>query len=348
MQSLDRKMQGKFFHSIHMITGASGGMVGASYYRDLFRTNPDFWNSINGHYLDNISKDLLNSVTFNLAIHDIFLRYKMVTVDGKKYVRDRGFAFEQELNKNTGNIMLPRLGDYKDDESKSHIPLMIYSPTIINDGRRLIISTQPMSFINGEKFEKKKIGPENVEFIKLFRKNDPLNVRYTTVLRMNSTFPYILPMVTMPTKPEIQVMDAGIRDNYGTKTTVRYIHAVREWLKNNTSGVVVVEIRDIDKDYDITDPHSLTLMDQLLLPVTNFYGNYHHTQEFDSAEMLENAGMGEIPIEVCTFILRKNPKEKISLSWHLTQREKNDIVRIFQSEKNQNEMKKLIALLSNR
>lgn len=347
-ENIDRKLNGQFFPNIHMITGASGGMIGASYYRDLYSENPKFWENDQEEYHNNISKDLLNSVCFNLAIHDIFLRYKHVDIDGVKYVRDRGYAFEEQLNENTGGIMRKTLGDYADDELKSKIPMMIYSPTIINDGRRLIMSTQPMGFINGVDFSDKKLGPENVEFIKLFKDHNPMNVHYSSVLRMNSTFPYVLPMVTMPTYPEMNVMDAGIRDNYGTKTTVRYLDAIEEWLRLNTSGVVLVQIRDIDKDYDITDPDELNLMDRILKPVTNFYGNYHHTQEYDANEMIELSESPDFPVHEVSFILRKDTKEKIALSWHLTQREKNDIKKTFQNEKNQKELKNLIDLLTNR
>jgi hypothetical protein len=295
---LDDKLKGKFFPNIHMITGASGGMIGASYYRELYRSNPDFHAAGNQEYLDNISKDLLNSVCFNLATHDIFFRYKTVDIDGESYVRDRGYAFERQLNENTGFVMDNSLGDYAAAEFNSGIPLMIFSPTIINDGRRMIISTQPMSFLNGTSREDKEIGPENVEFIKLFNDHKPLNTRYSSVLRANSTFPLILPMVSLPTTPKVQLMDAGIRDNYGTKTTIRYISAAEKWLEENTSGVVILQIRDISKDYDISDEEDPSILDHIFKPITNFYGNYHHAQEFNAQELIESGSCENVPIDV--------------------------------------------------
>jgi hypothetical protein len=275
----------------------------------------------------------------------MFFRYKRVTIDGETYVRDRGFAFEQQLNKNTDQIMSDKLGDYADEEFSAKIPLMIFSPTIINDGRRMIIATQPMSYLNGTQYTGKDVGPENVEFIRLFENNNPLNTQYSSVLRANSTFPYVLPMVSMPTSPKIQLMDAGIRDNYGTKTTLRYIAAAESWLEEKTSGIIILQIRDISKDYDITDHHDPTLMDHIFEPVMNFYGNYHHAQEFDAQELIENGACENVPIDVVSFVLREDPNEKISLSWHLTQREKNDIKKTFHSKKNQKEVQKLIDLL---
>ncbi len=42
-------------------------------------------------------------------------------------------------------------------------------------------------------------------------------MRLLTALRINATFPYVLPNVWLPSKPVIDVMDAGLRDNYGQK-----------------------------------------------------------------------------------------------------------------------------------
>ncbi len=346
MQELDEITAGAFFESTHLITGASGGMIGAAYYRDIYQqTTATERYARQEQYLNNISKDLLNTVAFNLAAHDIFLRYRKYDYNGERYLKDRGFSFERQLNENTDYLMDNSLGYYVKSEFQSNIPLMVYSPTIINDGRRMIIGAQPYGFMNGRTFVNKGIGPENIEFIKLFKNNRPLDVKYTSVLRMNSTFPYILPMVTMPTSPEIQIMDAGIRDNYGTKTTVRYIVALQDWLRKNTSGVIVVQTRDIDRDYDMLNKDELSLIDRVTRPVGNLYGNFYHAQEYDSEELIENNLYQNLAVDVVTFILRKDPSERIALSWHLTNREKNDIKRTFQNEKNQKELQKLIDLL---
>lgn len=346
LQELDEKTGGHFFESTHLITGASGGMIGAAYFREIYSTTQfEERLTYRQDYLDNISKDLLNSVAFNLASHDIFLRYRRFHENGEEYLKDRGYSFENQLNKNTNFLLDKKLSDYEEPESNASIPLMVFSPTIINDGRRLIIGTQPYSFLNGIRFDKKNLGPENVEYIKLFKDNNPLSTKYTSVLRMNSTFPYILPMVSLPTQPEIHVMDAGIRDNYGTKTTMRYIVALKAWLKQNTSGVVVVEMRDIDKDYDMTGNGEFTLLDRVTKPLSNFYGNFYQSQEFNANELIENTRREGLPIDVITFVLRKDPTDKIALSWHLTQREKNDIIRTFLNVKNQAELKKLLDLL---
>lgn len=348
LQRLDMKSNHQFFPNVHMMTGASGGMIGAAYYREIYHQSmrDSTVNLSDSMYLEKISRDLLNSVAFNLASHDIFLRFKKKEIDGKTYLMDRGYAFEQQMNFNTDSVFDKPFDAYVIPEFLAEIPQMIFTPTIINDGRRMIIATQPMAFINGTDFSKKGVGPENIEYIKLFENNEAFRTKFTSIIRMSSTFPYVLPMVSLPTTPEIQVMDAGIRDNYGTKTTVRFIDGVKEWLAEHTSGVVVVEIRDINKDYDMINQGPMSLFERMLKPVSNFYGNFQHAQEYNAEELFEGGYCGDVPVDRVTFILRKDPSELISLSWHLTQREKNDIIRIFRNDYNKGQTEKLFELLN--
>jgi hypothetical protein len=346
LQELDERSKGVFYESTHLVTGASGGMVGAAYYRDIYNTIGHVQSPAEREiYLKKISKDLLNNVAFNLASHDIFLRYRQVKMNGNTYLKDRGYAFEEQLNENTDYIMDNDLNYYAKPEYLAQIPLMVFTPTIINDGRRMVVAAQPYAFLNGLNFKNKEIGPENIEFTKLLKKNKPFDVRFTSVIRMNSTFPYILPMVSLPTTPEIHLMDAGIRDNYGTKTTLRYIMAFQNWIEENTSGLILIEIRDIKKDYDIMDEGDYSLFQRVVKPIGNFYGNYLHAQEYEADEMFDIARKYAVPFDRLSFVLRNDPTEKIALSWHLTQREKNDIRKTFQNEKNQKELEKLIDLL---
>ncbi|MFK8044571.1 MAG: hypothetical protein AB8B72_03695 [Crocinitomicaceae bacterium] len=346
LQKLNSAFSGKFMKSTHLMTGASGGMLGAAYFRELYyQTKGDVDLLRDSLYLDNMGNDLLNSLAFKLVTNDLFLRRKLHADNGMIYASDRGLVFENDFNKSTNGVLQKSLLDYKKPELTSQIPLIVLSPTIVNDGRRLIIGSQPYAFLNGTHFKNKDIGPENIELLKLFKNNDPLGLSFITALRMNATFPYVLPMVNLPTNPEVVVMDAGIRDNYGIKTTVSYLKAFEKWLKNNTSGIILLEIRDISKDYDIDSTLSFSMMDRLTKPVGNFYGNYLHAQEYNASELFDFASDSDLQIDKISFLLRKNPQDQISLSWHLTEKEKLKIKSTFENPTNQNELLKLIHLL---
>lgn len=352
MRDLDSLTQGSFSNALHLITGASGGMVGASYYRELMldKVNGKIASTQSTHYLDNISKDLLNRIAFSISTSDIFFRMQQVEYNGQGYPKDRGYAFEQQLIKNLNGSLDKSLGDYFQPEKKSDIPVMIFTPTIVNDGRRLLISSQQLSFLHESHLkENKGLNPivENVEYQKFFAGSNPNDVRFTSVLRMNATFPYIMPMVTMPTKPGMQVMDAGIRDNYGTKTTVTFIHVLEDWIRENTSGVVIVKIRDSKKQLKDEKYKQVGMFDKLFLPFGNMYGNFPRVQDLNQDQLLMSSRLfSDGLVDIVTFNLRESLDDKISLSWHLTSQEKKKILNMINSEVNQEEIDNLLNLLN--
>src|SRR5262249_41606501 len=81
-----------------------------------------------------------------------------------------------------------------------------------------------------------------VEFFQLFPDADKFRV--STAARMSATFPYFSPAVDLPTGPRRRVVDAGYYDNYGVDVAASWIYAHRRWLRGNTSGVVLIQLRD--------------------------------------------------------------------------------------------------------
>lgn len=352
LQELDKVFDKQFSKHLQMITGASGGMVGAAYYRDLIlqEKNELIADRLKKEYTMNMGKDLLNRISFSISTSDLFFRFQKVEINGHKYTKDRGHAFEQELISNLNGSLSGTLADYVQPERDASIPLLILTPTIINDGRRLLISSQHVGFLNASLTKKAASGlnpeVENVEYLKFFENNNPYDLSMSSALRMNATFPYIMPMVTMPTVPGMQIMDAGIRDNYGTKLTVQYMTALEDWIKENTSGVIIVKIRDTKKVLKNETYREIGLIDKLLLPFGNIYGNFPRVQDFDQDElMMTKMRNKKFPIDVVSFNLRENVQDQIALSWHLTKREKSIILGAFNSENNQKELKRLKDLL---
>lgn len=352
LQELDSITANEFSKNIQMITGASGGMVGAAYYRDLIilQNNGEIENRTNNRYLSNISKDLLNRLSFSISTNDLLFRFQKVNINDHSYSKDRGYAFEQALISNLDGALDHSLGDYEYYERSGEVPTMIFTPTIVNDGRRLLVSAQHHGYLQSMSQLDERVGlnpqMENIEFLKYFDKNEPHEVRFTSVLRMSATFPYIMPMITMPSNPGMQIMDAGIRDNYGSKITVRYLIALRKWIKENTSGVVVLKVRDTKKTLIGEKFENIGLFDRLLLPFGNMYGNFPRVQDFNQDELFSTAIRSmEYPIQVVTFNLRENYNDKISLSWHLTKKEKEKIINAVHSKENQESLNHLLSIL---
>ncbi len=134
-----------------------------------------------------------------------------------------------------------QLKDIQNDESNARVPLMIFNSVVTRDGRKMMISTQPVSFLMKPVHDTSlmaSIDPDAIDFGAMFAKQDPMNMRLLTALRMNATFPYVLPNVWLPSEPVIDVMDAGLRDNYGPETAVRFVQVFKDWIQKNTAGVV--------------------------------------------------------------------------------------------------------------
>jgi hypothetical protein len=238
--------------------------------------------------------------------------------------------------------------DYAQDERAGKIPTLIFSPTIVNEGKRLIISNMPTSFMcaNTPLVETSRSLPDNIEYSRLFKDNNPEKTSLLSLLRMNATFPYILPMVTLPTTPVWYCMDAGLRDNFGTKTTAEFLAAMQPWIEKHTSGVVVISIHDLPKGSDLGDG-TPTLISELTMPLGSVYGNLTRTQDHNFDESLQYvANNFKRPIDVVSFELIQDNSWEVSLSWHLTKKEKRYINNALRFKETTEQMSRLQKLLS--
>lgn len=347
---IDSALSGKFFDHVHLINGSSGGLIGAAYYRELYMRSNDFSKDLKlnrDNYLQGISKDLLNATVFSFTVSDLLLNFQRFTYQDQSYLKDRAYAFEQQLNENTGFVFDKKLDEYLLPELKAEIPRMIVSPTIINDGRVLIISPLPSSYLLKSKFNSKfsNAVPDGIELKSYFNKHNPGNLRFSSVLRMNASFPYIMPAASLPSNPSIEVMDAGIRDNYGVVNAYRFLVTYNEWIKQNTSGVIIVQIRDNNKNEYVETSAIKTISEKLLSPFKNITGNFLLMQDYRNDTEMENLksifgdGLNYVNFEMT------QKKEKISLSWHLTEREKQYVMQQTTSSENITSLEKLKSLL---
>jgi len=351
LQYADSLLQGELMKHIALVTGSSGGMIGASYLRDLYWQNQSgkINNLYSPSYRTNISKDILNAVSFSIATSDWFISLQSVEYGKNKYNKDRGYIFERRLDDNLDNIFSSkRLCDYKLVEAEAIVPLMIFSPTMVNDGRKLIVSSQSVSFLTQtSKSDKLDFIPINdgVEFSRFFREQNADSILFTSVLRMSSTFPYITPIVSLPSEPAIEIMDAGMRDNYGMEVGLKYLYTFRNWITTNTSGVVIIQIRDRHKEFPIEENPTPTIMGALTRPLGSFYGNLFYMQDLSQNQQIEFiSSWFDGKIDIVDFQLKNEVPDKISLSWHLTHHEKQKVINSINLPENQESIKKLRKL----
>ena len=218
LQIIDSLANGKLMEHTRLITGASGGMVGAAYYRELYYrvAQGDSLGPNEKQYCDNLTQDLLNPVIFKF-VTGMFLPTQKVKVGDTKYKRDRGYAFDHQLMVNMPEFEGRQLSDYRPAEEQARIPMMILTPIIVNDGRRLYVSATPVTYMtrNIRFAGNYDMGYNGVEFSRFFAAQEGDSLLMATALRMNASFPVVTPYMALPSRPHIRLIDAGAGDNYG-------------------------------------------------------------------------------------------------------------------------------------
>ena len=365
LQTADSISGGKLTDHSVLITGASGGMIGASYFRELkYREQQGEkvlpWSAI---HREHIAADNLNPLIFSLLANDLFIGFTRFEYNDRSYHRDRAYTFEDQLNLITNSMMDRPLKDFREMELSGKVPLIILSPTIVNDGRKLFVASRPVSFMNYEiesvpDYDWAKVG--GVDFHRLLSEHEPEQLRFLSALRMSATFPYITPNTTLPTKPPILIMDAGISDNFGLSDAVRFLFAFRHWMSENTSGVIFLSIRDSPKIRETPAFGGRTIVDELTQPISSVYNNFENFQDINSDLLIAQASAwyqgpihrvdlqyqatDYVPVLKKIDSIRQN-SARASLSWRLTNREKNGIVSNIKTDVNKRELNKLRQLL---
>jgi hypothetical protein len=365
LQAADSLTHGKLMEHSVLITGASGGLIGASYFRELKLRQKLGQNTrpYATYHRRQISTDNLNPLIFSLLANDVFIKFTKFRYNGNYYYRDRGYTFEEQLNQITERMMDKPIKAYDSAELKAVVPMMILSPTIVNDGRKLYIAARPVSFMNYDIMSSPEYASpkfSGIDFQTLFADHSGKELRFLSALRMSATFPYITPNTTLPTNPAVRIMDAGISDNFGLSDAVRFLFAYHDWIAENTSGIIVVSIRDSPKLNDISHKSGMSIIDDLTQPISSVYNNFETFQDINSDMLINHAKTwfkGDIqridiqyqsetylPILQKMDSIRQN-NARASLSWRLTSREKVAIVTSINDYANQKELKRLVELL---
>ena len=170
-----------------------------------------------------------------------------------------------------------------------------------------------------------------------------------TALRMNATFPIVLPNVWLPSVPVIDVMDAGLRDNFGQETSLRFLSSFEDWIKENTRGVFIIQIRDSkaggwEMPYD-----SKSISDHATKPFLLLQHDWFKMMEYSQNDMLSyfitNSG---VPVYKTVFqYVTTKEQNKAALNFHITKREEYDIINSIKSPDNEKGFKTVQQLLSN-
>ncbi|HEV3386412.1 MAG TPA: hypothetical protein VG097_16435, partial [Gemmata sp.] len=244
-----------FIDQVRVITGASGGMLGAAYFVTAFREGTPLALAREDHRkgvlgvveysnmlkkarhtaLEDLGQDFLGPIVQRWVYHDapLYLLPQGTT-------NDRGRALEQGWQGMKGyqrhspeGVLNLSFHDLRKDEIEGRIPSLIFSPMMIEDGRQLLISNLNLNYMvdswipdndcgcwqDGEQ----NLAHTALEFYRLFPDSRP-TFQLSTAVRLNASFPFFSPSAALPTSPPRHVVDAGYFDNYGTLTATKWIY----------------------------------------------------------------------------------------------------------------------------
>ncbi len=339
LQQTDRLLEGQLLSHTALMTGASGGMLGAGLVRELMlrQHNGEGVDPQDSTYLEDLGKDLLNPVTFAIIANDLFVPLTDFRSGNFRYAKDRGYLFERQLNENCRGFFNRRLADYRQPEAEAIVPMMFLSPFVLNDARRMLISPQGLTYLMRPPDSTLHPEIDGIDFGRLFAAQQADSLAFTTALRMNCTFPFILPNVWLPTSPAIESVDAGFRDNYGLGLATRFVQNFREWINKNTGGVVIVQIRCWEKLPAIAKSDTKGMLEGIFTPA-DAVGNLTRMQDYEQDAALALLGdvLGKDQLQLVSFCYRPVRKHReASMSLHLSKREKVDLMQAFYSVENQ-------------
>lgn len=242
--------------------------------------------------------------------------------------------------------------------------MLFLAPTSVNDGRKLYITPNSSTYMSSKSILDDSLNAlmenRSIDFLRMFKNQDAENLSFLTALRMSASFPYITPNVNLPSEPSLEIMDAGLADNFGVSDAVLFLYNFKDWIAKNTSGVIILTIRDSKKAAIIEKKQNLSLLEKLSTPISNIYNNWSNVQDTRNDLLIEYAAewfQGNLSHSMLTYDAgvafsedrldkMKHIEERASLNWRLTGREKYNIRNAIHSIENQKTLSWLNQSLS--
>ena len=258
LDRLGRDLNG-FDEAVRIITGASGGMVGAAYYvnnvnnrlnvinqQGAQAAGPTVPEALVSPWVCSIATDGLNPIAKYVALEGMF-RILLPRFPWLSDKHDRGVVLDWDWK----DLDQLRFRTLRSREEAGEIPSLIFTPVIVDDGRRLLISNLDLHDIvvnrghelHSQGNAERSYSLAGLEFFKLFEGCGGDELRLSTAARMSASFPFVSPAVNLPCDPPLRVVDGGYYDNYGVNLAAAWIARYRKELKEKTDGVLLVQIR---------------------------------------------------------------------------------------------------------
>ena len=300
-----------FVGHVRLVTGASGGMLGAAgYVASVSPTRSPTRKSDLETLVRSLAGDSLTPVVRQMIVRDIPSIF--VTSD---VANDRGDELESAWIRDVpsgpdGIGVSSPFRCLQAGELAGWRPSLVFSPMLVEEGKPLLISNLDLDLGDHSQFQFFKIFPGNL-------------LPLSTAVRMNAAFPLVSPAPNLPTKPLRRVVDAGYYDNYGIVIATAWLRKHRQWLAQNTSGVILLEIRAYPSIEDSPMGGFLAsvgnAMQWLTTPFEAYTGANHEAMVVRNRQLID---------EIRTMFAEQDPRvpfdeivlecpETVPLSWYM-------------------------------
>ena len=322
LTGLQDMLGNSFTKSIGFISSVSGGSVGTMYYLDRFADKGYPESKEFENIFKSATEDSLDAVGWGLAYPDLWRIIGLPFLAPK--MCDRGKVIETDWQ---GELKNPNskqfLSTWSEQILNGKIPIPIFNATLVEDGRRFLIS--PMTFC-------KPSSNKSVDFNTLYAGYD---IDVVTAARLSATFSYVSPIsryVGENPKGNYHIADGGYFDNSGMVTMVEWLN---EWLDPqkglNIKRVLLLQINAFPESTPSKSKIEGGWFQAIIGPLLTLFSVRDTTQlsrVSTEVELLQQRWKNQVKIAYCPIFFPKNGKNgenKPPLSWQLTEKQKQNI-----------------------
>lgn len=286
-----------FAKSIGLISSVSGGSVGTMYYLDYFNLNkrvPD--NEDFEKIFRSTTQDSLDAIGWGLAYPDLWRIIGLPFLAPRQC--DRGKAVETDWQSEMKDPQSKTsLDTWRNQVLEGQIPIPIFNATLVEDGRRFLISPMTFGSSDEDKF---------VDFNTLYQGYD---MDVVTAARLSATFPYISPICRSNIKQkgkqyQYHIADGGYFDNSGVFTIVEWLNQFLSSGQNpNIKKIMLLQINAFPQSSgEFQDANKPGWFLEWLGPLLTLYKVRDSTQiarNIKEIEILQQRWRNQIEIEYC-------------------------------------------------
>ncbi len=234
-----------------LVTGASGGMVAGAYFVAMSAENKleegvtcriigDTRRALRkrSQRQHPIGRDSLSPVMHQMVRSDLWHSF---IPSSPRWDRGRMLEAQWEtLNRSFETL--------REGEEAGLVPSLVFSPMLVESGALALMSNLDLGALR-RRSTRIHDRPDaeldaSVEVLDQFE-GTQAKVTLATAVRLSATFPYISPAVSLPTRVDRRVVDAGYFDNYGIDIASGFLEDpdVRDWVQAKCAGVAIIEVR---------------------------------------------------------------------------------------------------------